>query len=58
MEATEWIDYQLEVWVVDGVIQSCGHPKPCPCHQAVLAGWRLTERDDGIITLEATEERS
>ena len=49
-ERETWYDYQLQVWVVDGIIQTCGHPKPCDCHQAKLAGRR--------ITLEATEERS
>ena len=51
-ERETWYDYQLQVWVVDGVIQSCDHPKPCPCHQAALAGRRMTVRD-GVITMEA-----
>ena len=48
---TVGFDYQLQVWVVNGIIQTCGHPKPCSCHQAALAGYTLSVQD-GVITLE------
>jgi hypothetical protein len=41
-------DYALQVWVVDGVVQRCGHPPamarrgPC-CMAVVLAGRRIDE---------------
>jgi hypothetical protein len=41
-------DYALQVWVVDGVVQRCGHPPamarrgPC-CAAFVLAGRRIDE---------------
>lgn len=42
-------DYALQVWVRDGVIESCGHPErmrssgaPC-CDAYRLAGQRITE---------------
>jgi hypothetical protein len=39
-------DYALQVWVVDGVVQRCGHPGPmsrhAPCCAAfALAGQRI-----------------
>jgi hypothetical protein len=39
-------DYALQVWVVDGIVQRCGHPAamsrhaPC-CVAFVLAGQRI-----------------
>jgi len=42
-------DYDLQVWVVGGVIQRCGHPetmrlggKPC-CNAYRLAGQRIVD---------------
>jgi hypothetical protein len=41
-------DYALQVWVVDGIVQRCGHPPamarrgPC-CAAFVLAGRRIDE---------------
>jgi len=42
-------DYDLQVWVVGGVIQRCGHPetmrlggKPC-CNAFRLAGQRIVD---------------
>jgi hypothetical protein len=41
-------DYALQVWVVDGIVQRCGHPPtvgrsgPC-CTAFVLAGRRIDE---------------
>ncbi len=41
-------DYALQVWVVEGVVQRCGHPPamarrgPC-CAAFVLAGRRIDE---------------
>ncbi|MBI2364170.1 MAG: hypothetical protein HYV01_04075 [Deltaproteobacteria bacterium] len=42
-------DYDLQVWVVGGVIQCCGHPetmrlggKPC-CNAYRLAGQRIVD---------------
>jgi hypothetical protein len=41
-------DYTLQVWVVDGIVQRCGHPPamarrgPC-CMAFVLAGRRIDE---------------
>lgn len=41
-------DYALQVWVVEGVVQRCGHPaamsRPDPCCAAfVLAGQRIDQ---------------
>ena len=43
------IDYELQVWVVDGIIQDCGHPatmrfqdKPC-CNAYRLAGQKILD---------------
>jgi hypothetical protein len=41
-------DYALQVWVVDGVVQRCGHPagmsRPTPCCAAfVIAGQRIDQ---------------
>jgi hypothetical protein len=41
-------DYALQVWVIDGIVQRCGHPPvmarrgPC-CTAFVLAGHRIAE---------------
>lgn len=31
-------DYTNQAWIVNGVYQSCGHPKPCTCFGTVHAG--------------------
>ena len=43
------IDYELQVWVVDGIIQDCGHPatmrfqdRPC-CNAYRLAGQKILD---------------
>ena len=38
-------DYELQVWVVDGIVQRCGHPavmSPC-CTAFALAGHRIDQ---------------
>ena len=42
-------DYKLQVWVVDGIIQNCGHPatmcfqdRPC-CNAYRLAGQKILD---------------
>jgi len=42
-------DYELQVWVVDGIIQNCGHPvvmrhqdRPC-CNAYRLAGQKILD---------------
>lgn len=44
-------DYALQVWVLEGIVQPCGHPeamraasRPC-CPAFTLAGRRITEVD-------------
>lgn len=50
-------DYALQVWVVDGIVQPCGHPTamsrhaPC-CAAFVLAGQRI-DRIPGAARREA-----
>ena len=45
MDANEHIsfDYALQVWVVEGLIQRCGHPddRPCACKGRTYAGLPL-----------------
>lgn len=38
-------DYDLQVWVADGVIQRCGHPDSmdCQCLAKIHAGKKLAE---------------
>lgn len=40
-------DYSLQVWVIEGVIQSCAHPlrmrRPVCCSRMRLAGLRIAE---------------
>ena len=31
-------DYHLQVWVVDGIVQMCGHPRPNCCNAKRFAG--------------------
>lgn len=38
-------DYELQVWVIDGVVQRCGHPetmKNC-CNGSKYAGQRIDQ---------------
>lgn len=38
-------DYDLQVWVIGGIVQRCGHPAPveCGCNAAKYAGQRIAE---------------
>ena len=51
-----WFDYQLQVWVRDGVVLPCAHPSdmrrtgPC-CSALKYAGRTLTVKD-GVIVME------
>lgn len=49
-------DYSLQVWVLDGIIQNCGHPEEMKtqgcCNQHKLAGRKLLD----IPEAEAREE--
>jgi len=41
-------DYQLQVWVVNGIIQNCGHPesmRPGCCNADKLQGKKLADID-------------
>jgi hypothetical protein len=48
-------DYDLQVWVVDGIVHPCGHPdtmrspeRPC-CNAYRLAGQKILEVPDAQI---------
>ena len=52
MKKGTWYDYDLQVWVIDGVIQTCGHKDrdtdehKAWCAQARLAGMRIDDIDN------------
>ena len=38
-------DYDLQVWVIKGIVQRCGHPESmdCQCNARIHAGKLLSE---------------
>lgn len=48
-----WFDYDLQVWVRAGIVQSCGHPESmrCGCNARKYAGMTRAEalRDNGPV---------
>ncbi|KKN66913.1 hypothetical protein LCGC14_0466880 [marine sediment metagenome] len=47
-------DYTLQVWVKNGVVQPCAHPRymsqkmPC-CNQHAYAGWHISNVDQRLV---------
>ncbi len=41
---THGFDYDLQVWVEEGIVLRCGHPEhmDCGCNGRAWAGWELT----------------
>jgi hypothetical protein len=34
-------DYDVQAWVIDGIVQRCGHRDPCRCFGKKYEGWTL-----------------
>ena len=58
-----YFDYDLQVWIVDGIVQDCGHTRamkvngPC-CNQNKLAGQRIDQIKTAEELTAETETRN